>query len=168
MKKTDPQQVSIRFGKQRDIETIVEFQIAMAWETEQFKLDRETVLAGVTAAMDDPNKGQYLVAEYLDSENPNDAQHSHVVGSLLILPEWSDWRNAAVMWIHSVYVQPESRGLGIYRSMYQHLVEEVQQRKDWCGLRLYVDHSNEKAQQVYQSLGMNCEHYKLYEWMPEG
>jgi len=34
-------------------------------------------------------------------------------------------------------------------------------------LRLYVDKRNIRAQQVYESLGMNGEHYTTYEWMRE-
>ena len=33
------------------------------------------------------------------------------------------------------------------------------------GLRLYVDKTNTRAQKVYENLGMNGEHYHLYEWM---
>ena len=33
------------------------------------------------------------------------------------------------------------------------------------GLRLYVDKRNDKAKKVYEALGMNGEHYALYEWM---
>jgi hypothetical protein len=33
------------------------------------------------------------------------------------------------------------------------------------GLRLYVDKRNISAQIVYESLGMNGEHYQLYEWL---
>jgi ribosomal protein S18 acetylase RimI-like enzyme len=31
------------------------------------------------------------------------------------------------------------------------------------GLRLYVDKSNVRAQQVYQAMGMNGEHYSVFE-----
>jgi ribosomal protein S18 acetylase RimI-like enzyme len=33
------------------------------------------------------------------------------------------------------------------------------------GLRLYVDKSNTKAIATYESLGMNQEHYHLFEWL---
>jgi ribosomal protein S18 acetylase RimI-like enzyme len=36
------------------------------------------------------------------------------------------------------------------------------------GLRLYVDQTNAAAQQTYTQLGMNGEHYRVFEWMKEG
>ena len=33
------------------------------------------------------------------------------------------------------------------------------------GIRLYVDERNRTAQEVYTRLGMNGEHYRVFEWM---
>jgi predicted GNAT family acetyltransferase len=33
------------------------------------------------------------------------------------------------------------------------------------GIRLYVDRRNASAQAVYTRLGMNGEHYQVFEWM---
>jgi ribosomal protein S18 acetylase RimI-like enzyme len=33
------------------------------------------------------------------------------------------------------------------------------------GIRLYVDKQNKKAQEVYKRIGMNGDHYLVYEWM---
>ncbi len=49
--------------------------------------------------------------------------------------------------------------------MYQHLHQIVDEDPDMKGIRLYVDKSNAEAQQVYSSLGMNGEHYSVFEWM---
>jgi RimJ/RimL family protein N-acetyltransferase len=35
------------------------------------------------------------------------------------------------------------------------------------GIRLYVDRRNTAAQQVYSRLGMNGEHYQVFEWMKQ-
>jgi ribosomal protein S18 acetylase RimI-like enzyme len=32
-----------------------------------------------------------------------------------------------------------------------------------CGLRLYVEHANEKAQATYQAMGMEITHYHVFE-----
>jgi ribosomal protein S18 acetylase RimI-like enzyme len=129
----------------------------MAWETERFTLDRETVWAGVTAVFDDPGKGRYWVAQ----------RESQVVGCLLLLPEWSDWRNGQVWWIHSVYILPHARQQGVFRSVFQQLQRFVREDAQARGLRLYVEKENLIAQQVYRSLGMHDEHYFLFEWMPD-
>jgi ribosomal protein S18 acetylase RimI-like enzyme len=147
--------ISIRPGLLFDIETIADFQIRMAFETETLKLDHATVIKGVSAVFDDPSKGKYWIAE----------SDGHVVGCLLTIPEWSDWRNGTVLWIHSVYVLEKFRQLGIFKKLYLHLKEMVEESSDLRGLRLYVDKSNLKAQRVYESLGMSGEHYHLFEWL---
>ncbi|WP_408098923.1 GNAT family N-acetyltransferase [Peredibacter sp. HCB2-198] len=148
--------IKIRPGLLFDIQTIADYQVKMAFETENgLKLDPPTVEKGVTAVMDDPSKGKYWLAEV-------DGQ---VVGCLLTVPEWSDWRNGNVLWIHSVYVHPDFRKYGVYKALYSHLKTMVQESPDLRGLRLYVDKTNMKAQDVYKKLGMTDEHYHLYEWM---
>jgi ribosomal protein S18 acetylase RimI-like enzyme len=146
----------IRPPKRDEIPLLVEMQVAMAVETEPFRLDPRTVLKGITAVFEDPSKGQYWVAE--------NSQHE-ILGMLLTVPEWSDWRNATVLWIHSVYVVPQARRLGVYRALYQHLKMKVESSEDYRGLRLYVEKQNSRAQKVYESLGMSQDHYHLYEWM---
>ncbi len=147
--------IKIRPGLLFDIDTIADFQVKMALETENLKLDPAVVNLGVTAVMDDPSKGKYWLAE-VDNE---------VVGCLLTVPEWSDWRNGTVLWIHSVYVHPDFRKHGVYKALYAHLKQMVSESSDLRGLRLYVDKTNQKAQQVYEAMGMSGEHYHLYEWL---
>lgn len=137
----------------------------MALETEDLSLDRETVEAGVRAVFDDPALGRYWIAE---ASEDLDGPDRTVVASLLVTPEWSDWRNGRVGWIQSVYVSPDARGRGVYRRMYETLQEQVRREPDLKGLRLYVDRRNEPAHRVYEALGMTREHYVLYEWLPEG
>lgn len=148
-------EIKIRPGLLFDIPVIADYQIKMALETESMKLDPPTVELGVSAVFDDPSKGKYWLAE----------SNGQVVGCLLTVPEWSDWRNGTVLWIHSVYVHPDFRKQGVYRLLYSHLKEMVSSSKELRGLRLYVDKTNTQAQKVYEVLGMSGEHYHLYEWM---
>ena len=96
--------VEIRRGMPTDTEHVVAFQLAMAKETEGIELDEPTVRLGVQAVFDDPAKGGYYVAE----------AGGEIAGSLLTIPEWSDWRNGTVLWIHSLYVRPEFRRRGVF------------------------------------------------------
>ena len=48
--------------------------------------------------------------------------------------------------------------------MYLHLKSKVQNNKDLLGLRLYVEKDNKNAQKVYSKLGMDGEHYQMFEW----
>lgn len=148
-------EIKIRPGLLFDIQTIAEFQIQMALETEKLTLDPSTVEQGVSAVFDDPSKGKYWLAE----------ADGQVVGCLLTVPEWSDWRNGTVLWIHSVYVVPSFRGKKIFSKLYSHLKDIVSSSPDLRGLRLYVDKSNLQAQKVYEALGMSEDHYHLFEWL---
>ncbi|HEX9163202.1 MAG TPA: GNAT family N-acetyltransferase [Thermoanaerobaculia bacterium] len=147
--------IRYRDAHPRDARDIVEFQIAMAAETEDFALDRHTCTRGVEAVFADRNLGRYFVAD----EGPN------LVASLMITPEWSDWRNGVVWWIQSVYVRPEYRRRGIYAGLYEHVKRIVEANEMVKGIRLYVDKRNVSAQEVYARMGMNGEHYKVFEWM---
>ncbi len=147
---------NIRKAQSSDQEFIVQAQVAMAWETEELKLDPGTVKKGVAAVFADPHKGAYYVAEVAGKP----------IAVLLTVPEWSDWRNGTVLWIHSVYVAPECRGQGVYKKMYEYLHGMVSQSGGALrGLRLYVDKRNTRAQKVYQKLGMSAEHYEMFEWL---
>ena len=127
----------------------------MARETENIDLNHEICSKGVHAVFEDPSKGQYYVCE----------ADGRVVGSALITHEWSDWRNGVVWWIQSVYIVPEKRGKGLFSGLYRYIKRLATVDADVRGLRLYVDKSNTNAQQVYLRLGMNGEHYQVFEWM---
>ncbi len=147
--------IDIRLANEIDALNIAEFQIKMAQETENFKLDRDTVIVGVLSVFRDPQKGKYYVA----------TDNNKVVASMLITHEWSDWRNSWVFWIQSVFVIPEKRGIGVFKQMYKHLFEIVSNSNEVSGLRLYVDINNKSARSVYGKIGMNGDHYQVFEWM---
>jgi GNAT superfamily N-acetyltransferase len=147
--------VSYRDAVLSDAGSILEFQIAMAHETEDVTLVREITEQGVHAVFADPSKGRYYVAE----------DEGRVIASLMITYEWSDWRNGVVWWIQSVYVVPEARKRGVYAGLYQHVKQFVDAELQIRGIRLYVDNRNQPAQQVYARLGMEGEHYRVFEWM---
>lgn len=149
--------LKIRDAKVADLPVIVDFQLRMALETEDFLLDKKVLEKGVASVLADEAKGRYYVV----------CNDSDVVASMLITPEWSDWRNGTVLWIQSVYVKPEYRQNGIFKMMYQHIRSLVESSSHYRGIRLYVDKTNASAQKVYSAVGMNGEHYQLFEWMKE-
>ena len=138
-----------------DAPPIIEFQLAMARETEGIELDEPTVTRGVHAVFDEPSHGRYFVAEADGS----------VIASLMITYEWSDWRNGNVWWIQSVYVRPAHRGRRVYARMYEFVRAAAARDAAVRGIRLYVDRRNTPAQEVYRRCGMNGEHYLVFEWM---
>jgi len=146
--------ITIRKATSDDAPAIVSFQKAMAMETEGMELDSDVVTEGVMALFDDAGKGQYFVAEEQDT----------AVASLMITYEWSDWRNANIWWFQSVYVIPGYRRKGVFRMMYDHVKKEGMEQ-GIAGLRLYVESENIRAQKTYEAMGMNGQHYRMFEWM---
>jgi len=149
--------VHLRLATEEDSDSIIGFQLLMAKESEGIDLNRDTLKDGVLAVFRDPQKGKYFVAE----------DNGKIVGSLLTTYEWSDWRNQWVFWMQSVYILTAYRGKGIFRIMFQQLIEQVENEENVAGIRLYVDVSNKNAIGVYNSIGMDGEHYKVFEWMNE-
>jgi ribosomal protein S18 acetylase RimI-like enzyme len=145
----------IRIAKLEDAPSLVEFNQAMALETEGRRLDAQILRSGVESVFQDENKGLYVVAE----------SGVVIVGGLMITFEWSDWRGQWFWWIQSVYILPELRGQGIYRQLYDFVKAKARKRNDVCGFRLYVETENERAQRVYEKLGMQKSHYLMFEEM---
>jgi ribosomal protein S18 acetylase RimI-like enzyme len=140
-----------------DAETIVEFNIRLAAETEGKRLDRQTLRPGVAAVLADRTKGRYFVAHL----EPG----SEVVGQLLLTYEWSDWRNGFIWWIQSVYVAEPHRRQGVCRALVKHGRQAAEADPGVVGLRLYVEEHNSRAQATYGELGMNRAGYFVMETM---
>ena len=56
--------------------------------------------------------------------------------------------------------------MGVFRSLYEHIVELARSESDVVGLRLYVERDNHAAQRTYHSLGMEQTAYLLLERSP--
>jgi GNAT superfamily N-acetyltransferase len=149
--------MTIREATVHDIPKLLEFQTQMAAETEGIALDEKTLRLGLHNLLADPAKGKYYVAE----------ENGVLLGCLMTTYEWSDWRNGQVIWIQSVYVAQPYRARGTFSNLYRWVQQMVNNDPNLRGIRLYVDKRNLRAQQIYEKLGMNGEHYQMYEWMKE-
>ncbi|MFK8030365.1 MAG: GNAT family N-acetyltransferase [Gammaproteobacteria bacterium] len=145
--------LTIRTAERGDSSTIASFNQRMAVETEDKTLVDDVIQAGVLAVISDSSRGTYYVA--CDGER--------TVGQLMITLEWSDWRNGWFWWIQSVFVEPDARKHGVFRALYAHVKQLAAERDDVCGIRLYVEKENTRAQATYLSLGMDMTHYLLME-----
>jgi GNAT superfamily N-acetyltransferase len=148
--------LTIRRATPADAPVLVEYNRLMAEETEGKALDRVVLSAGVQAALADPGRALYFVAEDAGT----------IVGQTMVTFEWSDWRNGWIWWIQSVYVPREARRRGVFRALYEHIRQTARGSPQVVGLRLYVERDNEKAQQTYLSLGMERTGYLLLEQCP--
>jgi GNAT superfamily N-acetyltransferase len=143
--------MKVRNAKIADTEILTRNNLLLASESEDMKLDPETVLKGVKSLLSDKQKGFYIVAE----------EKGIVVGQLMITFEWSDWRNCMIWWLQSVYVEPNSRKKGIFKA----LLKEVKKRARAAkvrDLRLYVHTSNKKAMAAYKGTGFSQKPYLVY------
>lgn len=145
--------LEIREAGLEDLDTLVGFQQAMALETEGKALDGERLRAGLEAVLRDPVRGTYLIAR----------RDGAAVGCTMWTREWSDWRNGWFWWVQSVFVDAAARRTGVYRSLYQAVLDRADAAGGVCGVRLYVETENEIAQRTYEALGMEQAHYRMYE-----
>jgi GNAT superfamily N-acetyltransferase len=145
--------ITTRAADRNDIPRLVEFNAAMAWETERKHLDLAVLTRGITAVFDDPQRGFYRVAE----------RDGVVVAGLLVTYEWSDWRDGVWWWIQSVYVCDEARRSGVFAKLYAELQASAQSTPGVVGLRLYVEWDNARARLTYEGLGMSQAHYHMYQ-----
>jgi ribosomal protein S18 acetylase RimI-like enzyme len=148
--------LTIRRATAADVPVLVAFNTAIAWETEDTRLDPAVLTAGVGAVLADPARGFYTVAE----------RDGEVVGQMLITFEWSDWRNGWFWWVQSVYVRADARRGGVFRALYRATERSAAADPTVIGLRLYFDVDNARAQSTYRALGMSDTSYGMMEVYP--
>ena len=148
----------IRDATMADLEFIAGANRALAQETEGLALDPALLIPGVRAVFEDPSLGRYYIAEV----------DGRPVGQLLTTYEWSDWRNGLLLWIQSVYVLPEHRGSGAFKALFGYLQQIARDDSRICGIRLYVDRGNDRAQEVYARLGMHRSNYAVMQLVHRG
>ena len=144
--------IKIREASINDIPILVQNNQALARETENIQLHSEILLDGVSNALKREDC-HYFVAEL----------NGEVVGQTMITYEWSDWRNGVMYWIQSVYVQPEHRKKGVFRSLYKHIEHLAENHSNVKALRLYVMGNNLSGKNTYKTLGMKDSGYIVYE-----
>lgn len=145
--------ITVRPATPADVAFLADGNARMALETENLHLDPARLRAGVAAVFDDPARGFYLIGE----------ADGVPAGQMMITFEWSDWRNGVFWWIQSVYTLPEFRGQGVFSALYREVESMARQRGGVCGLRLYVEAHNHRAQATYRRCGMSETVYRMFE-----
>ncbi len=144
--------IFVREADISDLATLIEYNQALAKETENISLDKNILRLGIEKALklDDCH---YFVAE----------QDGKVVGQTMVTTEWSDWRNGVMWWMQSVYVHPDYRKRGVFQSIFRFIEYLAGKNPDVKALRLYVMHDNHIGKSSYQNLGMDDSGYIVYE-----
>jgi GNAT superfamily N-acetyltransferase len=152
-----PDGVHFAEAHESHVDEIVAHNCAMAKETEDLDLPPAKLHPGVKNAV------VHKKARYFVLHEPSTGR---VLAQTMITLEWSDWRNADCWWIQSVYVPPDWRRKGLWRALYAR-VKQAALEEGACGLRLYAERTNERAQSAYTNLGMTS-HYVVFEEMFTG
>ena len=149
--------LTLRRATPADEAILVEFNLALAWETEHKRLNRDVLTVGVRAVFADHARGFYTLAV-------ND--RGEVVGQMMVTYEWSDWRNGWFWWVQSVYVREDARRGGVFRALYRAIEAQAASDPGVIGLRLYFETDNTRAQSTYRALGMTDTTYGMMEVYP--
>lgn len=149
--------MNIRKALNKDIDVIAIYNYNLAYETENKILNMNILTKGVEAIIKDENKGIYHVCEI----------NGEVVGQIMYTFEWSDWRNGTFLWIQSVYVNKEFRGMGVFKALYKFIRDIADNDNNICGIRLYVEKENTIAKKTYKNIGMKECNYYIYEYDKE-
>ena len=144
--------IFVREADQLDVPTLVEYNLSLAYETENILLDKNVLRLGIKKALE-LNACRYIVAEL----------ENKIVGQTMITSEWSDWRNGVIWWIQSVYVNPDYRKRGVFQNILNYIENLAKEIPEIKALRLYVMKENQIARRAYRSLGMNNSGYLVYE-----
>jgi GNAT superfamily N-acetyltransferase len=149
-----PPPPTVRRALPADLDSIVEFNLRLAEESEGIQLNPSLLRTGAELALTTGDRIQYWVAQ--DPSGP-------LLGQAGITLEWSDWRNGWIWWLQSVYVIPPARGRGVFRAMMQAIEQAALAQGDVVGLRLYVEQQNVRAQSVYHACGLKPGGYLVME-----
>lgn len=144
---------TIKTASFQDLDTITDFNLRLAHETENLALNEDLLRKSMQAILSDERKGVYLLA--YDGET--------VIGQLMYVFEWSTWRNANFMWLTDLYVLPQYRRQGAFKAFFNYVMDFYHKREDIIGLRFYVDKTNTAAVPVYKSVGWKESNYNLWE-----
>jgi GNAT superfamily N-acetyltransferase len=148
--------IHVRRASPADLDEVIEFNRLLAEESEGKTLDLAQLRPGVAAALADEHKGLYFLAE----------EDGQALGQMGLTYEWSDWRNGWFWWIQSVFVRPEARRRGVFRALFEHIVQCARSDAQVIGLRLYVERDNTIAHQTYQRMGYEWTSYLVMEKYP--
>ncbi len=146
-------EITIRAATPADADTIADFNVVLADESEGLALDPDRVARGVRLLMEDPERARYWVAE----------AEAGIVGQCMVTTEWSDWWAGRYWWLQSVYVVPAWRGRGVLRRLWDAVLAEATGAGDVAAVRLYVEQDNRSAREAYARLGMEETGYLVYE-----
>ncbi len=147
------EKLEIRDARAGDVRFLVAGNRSMAHETEGVELDPAMLEPGVAAVLADPGLGRYFVAE----------ASGVVVGQLMLTYEWERLAQRRLL-VDSVGVRdPRAARQRCILGAVPARCGSRRRTPGVCGLRLYVDRGNARAQNIYAHLGLHHSNYEVME-----
>ena len=109
---TGQHDIRVRLAQMEDVEDLLDFKCRLALDTENKTLDRERSRAAIAKCIANPRLGCYLLA--WDEADPQRKS----IGTTMITYEMSVAVGGLIYFIKSVFVVPEARRKGVFRSLF--------------------------------------------------
>ena len=142
--------IKIRFATKDDLQ---EMTMLYVDNNPKYGNDKARLKAGLSALLDDPNKGHEVVA----------IEQDEIIGRIHIAKEWSVYRNAEFWMFENVYVSPNWRRKGIYTLMHEWIYSRAKADSNCCGLRFWALEDNLPARNAYHKMQMEGQIVELFE-----
>ena len=143
--------MNVRRGTLPDTQILIEFVTEMALESKNIVLDPEIASKGVRHLLENPDEGQYYIAEI----------EGRSVGYLMVFFEWSDWRCGNIYYIETFYIIDEYKNQGVFEALYQCAYKDAE--SEHTAVRTMIEHCQLDTINKLKSLGMHESHYMLLE-----
>ena len=124
--------IEIRFATKDDLQEMIKLYVD---NNPEFASDQKRLKAGLSALLDDSNKGHEVVA----------ISEDEIIGRIHIAKEWSVYRNANFWMFENVYVSPNWRRKGVYTIMHEWIYSRAKTDSTCCGLRFWAFEDNQPA-----------------------
>ncbi len=142
--------IKIRFATKDDLQEMIGLYVD---NNPKYGSDKERLKEGLSALLDDPNKGNEIVA----------VSEGEIIGRIHIAKEWSVYRNAEFWMFENVYVSPNWRRKGIYTLMHEWIYSRAKADSNCCGLRFWAFEDNLPARNAYHKMQMEGQIVELFE-----
>lgn len=142
--------IKIRFATKDDLQEMIELYVD---NNPEYGRDKERLKEGLSALLDDPNKGYEIVA----------VSEGEIIGRIHIAKEWSVYRNAEFWMFENVYVSPSWRRKGVYTLMHEWIYSCAKADSNCCGLRFWALEDNLPARNAYHKMQMEGQIVELFE-----
>jgi len=124
-----------------DEQALLRFTLDEAQEAEGRVENPEVIGSAIRHALMAPEeRARYFVVHREGS--------AELLGHVSATREWSDWNDAHYVWITSMYVTPEARGLGAMSALNE-AVDDYARAMGSPEVRIYVHKSNERATRAW-------------------